>query len=719
MADRPARLTGIRRPSRLGAVWRSYRTRWLLWALVAGAGFIFVSFAWFIWTEPPNFMTSAVPSAPQPSPAVWLSPQDDGRQVDWTKLRSLNIITELDHCEPLWTPGAIPRLESLTIFDNISDDQLAELCKLYDLKSLTLYNLEAVTADGLRPLRNETSLEYLQIISLHGLHDAPSLDWPPNLRTLVCDDESGISLLRLNEWRKLPRLTCLSTRLVLLEHRRPAEMLDSLRGFPSLTRLFVLELPPDFPDVASVQRALPNLRVRPNSFDPVRGQRAATILIGRLLVIVLLSIQLSSQFVTPASMLTPHFTRSHVSPVVGGSVALFLMSLSLYLLAGCSILVAMGMCGASVFLLASATRLLRLMTGMNGYQMPGFNNFGVVISLTVFPVLGIQLVSTLFGAELDWFLRGQYPWLTLMLLAGSLWGAFDLVAWQIGLQHDLEESGCGNVPLSMFDIGGWTEWSRSVVAARTGEGKKPAFAYRRFDSRIERFIEQMQQRKSTTSVALWRLGGAGSMLGEWLKATVVFLVVCLIVIGVPVAWLAPEWWSQFGSATTAPVVFQLLGGGLIMPLAFAWQRRPMQEMELLRPASRRDWASTWFRGVASEIAPVLLVAIAFCAALQWTGQLGSWSMMHVTLAAVLAIGIMGIIFAVGMWMFTLTSLWQIALVACIAWIAVVLCIVIPILLQSHLHEWQSPAILIPTIAGLYSVTLAWRRWQNWEVGQVT
>ena len=150
----------------------------------------------------------------------------------------------------------------------------------------------------------------------------------------------------------------------------------------------------------------------------------------------------------------------------------------------------------------------------------------------------------------------------------------------------------------------------------------------------------------------------------------------------------------------------------------------MQEMELLRPASRRDWASTWFRGVAAEIAPVLLVSIAFGAAMLWAGLLGSWSAMQASLAAVFVVGIMGIIFAVGMWTLTLKSLWQIVLVGCIAWIAVVLCMVTPILLQSHLHEWQTPAILIPTIVGLYTVALAglwlaWWRWQNWEVGQVT
>ena len=90
------------------------------------------------------------------------------------------------------------------------------------------------------------------------------------------------------------------------------------------------------------------------------------------------------------------------------------------------------------------------------------------------------------------------------------------------------------------------------------------------------------------------------------------------------------------------------------------------------------------------------------------------------LGAVFLVGVMGVIFAVRMWTLTLRSPWQISLVARFAYT----CIVTPILLQSRAHEWQTPAILIPAIIGLYAVALtglrlAWWRWQNSEVGQVT
>ena len=707
----------IRRPSRLRAVWLTYRTRWQLVLMLVVFASVYVPIVPIMWFGDPNVVKSSDPAAPQPSPVGYVGSVEQARDLDWSKLRSLTVY-DLKVCEPLWTPGRAPKLESLTILDGITDEQLAKLCELYDLKSLTLYSPQLLTADGWSHFKGETKLTYMRLVGMHALHNEPSLAWPPNLQTLICDNTHGKTQQRLDEWQQLPHLTSLSTMLIPHDgdHLAP-EMLDTLRRFPSLRRLYLVEMGKHAPNYVAVQQAaLPSVRVRPANYHPERGQRAAMILIGGLLVLVLLSVQLSSQFVATASVLTPHFARSHLSLAIGISVVLVIATFGLLVWAGCSVFVALSLCGASALLLAAGTKLISL---MSGNQLPGFCNFAIALPSVGFPVFGVAFGSFLFGADLDWFLSGRQPWLLMIVLAGSLWGAYELIALQTGLRRRLEESGTANVPMGMFDTRGWAEWTGSLAAVRAGEGKKPAFAYRLFDSRIERFIKRMQQRKSTTSLALWRLGGAGRTL-DWLRA----VVVILIVIGVLVAWLAPEGWSQFGPTAVPPFIFQMLGCGLIMPLAFAWQRRPMQEMELLRPASRRDWASTWFLGVASEIAPVLLVSIAFGAAMLWAGLLGSWSAMQASLAAVFVVGITGIIFAVGMWTLTLRSLWQIVLVGGIAWIAVVLCIVTPILLQSHLHEWQTPAILIPTIVGLYTVAfvglrLAWWRWQNWEVGQVT
>ena len=707
----------IRRPSRWEAVWLTYRTRWQLVLMLVVLASVYVPIVPIMWFGDPNVVKSADPAAPQPSPVGYVGSVEQARDLDWSTLRSLTVYN-LKVCEPLWTPGRAPKLESLTILDGIMDEQLAKLCELYDLKTLTLYSPQLLTADGWSHIKGEVKLTYLRLVGMHALHNEPSLAWPPNLQTLICDNTHGKTQQRLDEWQQLPHLTSLSTMLIPRDgdHLAP-EMLDTLRRFPSLRRLYLVEMGKHAPNYVVVQQAaLPSVRVRPANYHPERGQRAAMILIGGLLVLVLLSVQLSSQFVTTASVLTPHFSRSHLSLVIGLFIVLAAVSLSLLLWVGCSILIAFSLCGASALLLAAGTKSASL---MSGNQLPGFCNFAIVFPSIMFPAMSVVVGLMLFGANFDWFLSGHQPVLAVIVLVGSLCGAFYLIAMQTGLRRRLEESGTANVPMRMFDTRGWGEWTNSLAAVRTDQGKREALPLRLMDARIDRFVARHQARSGTTLVALWRLGGQSTT--DVLRYTVIFLVVVLIFVGVPTALLAPELWSQFGSVLVAPMVFQLLGGGLIMPLAFAWARRPMLELELLRPVSRRDWASTWFRGVAAEIAPVLLVSIAFGAALQWTGQLGSWSMMQASLAAVFVVGITGIIFAVGMWTLTLRSLWQIVLIGCIAWIAVVLCIVTPILLQSHIHEWQTPAILIPTIVGLYAVAfiglrLAWWRWQNWEVG---
>ena len=710
----------IRRPSRLRAVWLSYWTRWQLWLVMALSMIPFSIIVPSYWEASPNMVKSAEPAAPAPQPSGSVFHHEYDQPINWSTLRSLTI-TEVAKCEPLWIPGKAPKLESLSVMSSVTDEQLAKLCELYDLKAFTLYSPETLTAAGWKHLAGEPSLHYLRLYQLQSLRHEPSLEWPRNLQTLICYEPHGVSLQRLEEWQQLPLLTTLGTLLVPRDQDRlTAKELDTLRRFPGLRSLYLVEMGKHAPNYVAVQQAaLPSLRVRPANYHPERGKRATVILVGGLLVLVVLSIQLSSQFVTTASVLTPHFARSHLNFVVGIFVVLLVVTFGLLVWAGCSVFVALSLSGSSALLLAVGVKSVSL---MSGNQLPGFCNFAIAMPSVVFPVMGVVLGLALFGADFDWFLSGRQPWLLMIVLAGSLWGAFELVSLQTNLRRRLEESGTANVPMGMFDTRGWIEWTNNLAALRTGQGKKETLPYRLYDARMDHFVEQHQARKSTALVALWRLGGQST--SDMLRFTVIALVAILLFVGAPIALLAPDWWSQFGPIIVAPMVFQLLGGGLIMPLFFAWGRRPMQELELLHPMSRRDWAGTWFQGVASEIAPVLIALLGFSAVLLWTGLLGNWSVPQAALAAIILVGGLANVFAVGMWTLTLRSLWQVMLVGVALWIAIVLLVVSPILVSVLKLNWQSPAILIPTIVALYSVAsvelwLAWRRWQNWEVGQAT
>ena len=723
MVDPTGQVAVIHRPSLLGAVWLSYRTRWLIWILTAGVGLVFGAVAWSIWSDEvdsigatnPRGLRSAEPTAPLPSPSAWVAIDADLAKPDWSRLRSLSI-TNLENCKPLWTAGAIPQLESLSIFSSITDEQLVELCRLYDLKSLTLYDSNLLSQFGLRAWKNERKLEYLRVPNLNVVRENRPLDWPINLRTLVCDDPNGITRERLNEWRQLPHLRSLSTRLIPRENSVPGELLESLKAFPSLKSLFVVELGPSFPQlVSNLQSELPALRVRPSSFDSVRGQRAAAILLCGLLVAVVLSIQLSAQFLISNSSLIPRFAQAHLGPVVAVSLAVALLSFWLHRLNGCSIVASLSLCGANLLLLALGARLLRGLQNASGYPMPGFINPMMLFPVIVFSVLGFQLLTMLYGSEFDWFLRSQHHLLAAMLLAGSVWGAFDLAKWLIGLKRELEQSGAGNVPLGMFDFGGLTEWGKTVVAIREREGKRPSFAFRNIDARGDRLIERLRDGKRPTPMALWIFSGAANLF-DTLKLFAPMLVV-LSVVGF---CLIPDAWSQYGFLV-ASGGFQLLGSLLFMPLLFAWQRRPMCGMELLRPVSRRDWVGRWFQGVGSETAAVLLVTIVFATVMWRSGLLGVWSTMDAYLCTAIVVGEIIGLYALGMWALTLRALSLITLVAGIGWMIVLFCIVMPIVLRVQIINWWTPTILISTMIGLSAVVtaglwFAWRSWMNWEVG---
>ena len=715
----------IRRPSRLGAVWLSYRTRWLMWIMAAvafGPLFLLVRGLWpnllgsmVVVSPEGHVLKSAEPSMPNPSPFAEVdSNQGDGK-TDWANVRSLDVM-DLNHSRRLLEKGAVPKLESLAIRFSVTDLQLAQLCELYDLKSLTLYDSSLLTPTGLKAWKNETSLKYLRLLNCRLAYDPRSLDWPTNLQTLICDDPYGIKVVRLEEWQQLANLTCLSTRLIPREDGLNPGVVESLKRFPVLTRLFVQELGPQYPHLVSdLQSALPNLRVRPNSYDPAIGLRAGTILVCGLLVLVVMSVQMSSQFSTTASLLMPGFARSHLTPIIAAMLLMALLSFGLDLIAGCSVVGSLGLCGAFVLILASGTRVVRYLISQNGTPMPGFNNPQAIFAI-VFPPMGLQFLINYCGSELDWFLRGQLPWLSVALLVGSILGAFDLLRWHIGLKRELEESGGGDVPLGMLDYGGWYNWGKELVALREGEGKRPRLILRRSDSRRERSLEQIQSGKSVTSLMLWRLGSASNTL-DWLHT----VIAILIVFGVAGAWLIPDVWSQFGNIAAFGGL-QVIAAGLVMPLAFAWQRRPMQEMELLRPVTRRDWIATWFRGVASEMLPVLLVAIPFVAGVLWSGAWGSWSVVQAALAIIIFVGALTIVFAVGMWILTLHALWQKLLIGFATYFVVVACVIMPIVIQYGKINWQAPTILVQIIAGLYltagvGLWVAYRSWMNWEVGR--
>lgn len=741
----------IRRPSRIAAVWLTYRTRWFLWLLLAGAACVYVPTLLKTWPAQ-DFVRSAFPDPPEPWPRANLF-LDDGRNShgptpDWSTLRSLTLSSNPAKCQPLWTPGAMPKLESLKLFAGVSDEQLVRLCELYDLRALSLFGSGALTDAGLERLAAEPRLEYLSLgnvynpapqsvpgespeavqqratQAVHWLHNAPVLRWPASLRVLEFDDTLAAPPARLSEWRSLPHLHTLGTRLFPRDGEHlPEETLESLRGLPALRRLYLTEAGPHAPRfLEATQADLPRLRVRPMNYNPTRGLRTAVILAGALILILPLLIQLSTQFVTPGSLLTPRFWVAHLW-VFGTALTLVVMGTCAALIAAeCPVSVALALCGAPLLIVAAFAKLIRQ---LSSFPLPGFTNFGFAMPGLVFPIVGLQLLSVLFGAEFNWFLRCQHPWLAVGLLAASVWGAVDFVAWHFRLPRDLEEAGCANVPLGMFDIGGWTEWGRSVAAVREAKGLKTPLALRGRDAELDRLAEALQSRQPITSHQLWKLGNAQSTL------RFAFILSVFFSTGMFAWYFAMTWatgsaglpWGETGAKVLWPAMAQFV---LMMPMfafAMAWQRRPMFALELLRPLSRRDWIESWFRGIAGELASLLLIVAMLASLAAWQGLFDNWTVTQLALIAAGALVVLSFIAGLGLWFLATTSFWSTLLTVVVGALLTFAGIYASAMLADQYAQTnlaQTPALWIALLFVLAFVSLrfAWWRWSRLEVGQI-
>jgi hypothetical protein len=348
----------------------------------------------------------------------------------------------------------------------------------------------------------------------------------------------------------------------------------------------------------------------------------------------------------------------------------------------------------------------------------------------VFPLIGLQIMANLFGAEFDWFLRGQHPWIALGLLVAVIWAAFDLVTWHLELPRLLESAGCANVPLGMFDTAGWADWGRSLAAKNEVKGKKAPFGMRGRDAELDRFVESLHTRKRPTSLALWRLANVQSTIKFVWVFTLVFIPCSLLGAGaVSMSDDAFDWGDlQTTLRFATPVTGQLLMMLVLFPFVFAWQRRPMLAIELLRPVDRRNWIHTWFRGIACELMPAALAAIIILVAAWNLNVFDDWPLLTKALFVAEGLAIAPLLAGIGLWAMTEFSLWKMILGSAGFVVVASATIFIPIFLMTINSVNESlgsadPLALTLAVATTYVIAyialrLAWSAWQKFEVGRI-
>ncbi len=776
------RLQTIPRPSRLRAVWLAYWTllRWWSWPLCVGLCVLGIWGGSEVWkpkthnlptlghkqiTEvgadgqevvryestieketPTVIFSSGLPSTPAPTPAAHVHLRDggivQGKEPKWDKLRSLTLDRGWASCQPLWTPGAMPLLESLVVWDQVQDQSIVQLCELYDLKALTLVHAGELTATAMECLAQEPRLEFLsldvdptwfhstlvpgelpetlrqrELKLLQSLRHAPLLTWPASLKTLYYTDFQGVNPARLNEWQRLPELRCLATQLTPdAEHRLSEEAITSLKQFPKLKQLYLREPAQNESDLAIIQQQrLPHLNVRPWSYDPTRGRRAGVLLVGGLIVAMALHIQLFKQFASASNGLKPSFTLPHLMFAAGVIAAMAITSCLFYWSADCSWHAALGMCGAAVLLLAADLKFFRLVLGR--YSTMLLNNVGLQAQFVIVMVMAITALVSIFGAEIDWFLRGQFPWVSVCLLVAALWGACDWATWLIGMSRDLEETGCANVPLGTFDQKGWTEWHKHVAAVKTTGREKPPLWMRRQERRLDRMVRDVAAGKKFTPLEMWRLAVPMTWL-DFAFSMITVLAAVLIPLSVLAYYLEGQSFEG-ANKLSWPLGVQLIFMGLIVPMAQLAQRYPMLSLERLRPATRADWTKTWFRGVCWELAPVALLMFCGMLALHLTGWVFGQTIFESVIAFTAIMGAGGVIVSFGMFSMTLRTRWWLVAFASVVGTGVGMASLVGEFNLQAMSSDPTPvswAIGVLYVAAIGLWKLAQWRWREWELG---
>lgn len=755
---------------RLSAVWLSYWTRPLMWIatlvyLVAVTAVLFVLHD----PRPPFEQWEALvtdqqqriefssqrsqwdiqrrlhvtPHFPTPSPRMRFGPpglppsKHRGKEVQPADARTIEIYSESDIPADFWEPGRYPKVEMVACYgQQTTPETLTKLLRTYRLKALTVNLSKDWTAKEFETLAQADSLEYLSIDFSRVLIDPAPLSWPKNLRYLQAFLYNAVPLARFQEWRQLPRLDVLSLRVApeAMDKFLAPEIVAELDQFPRRPTLY-LDTPQGTngePAVAA-QPHFQRLAVRPAA---VPMARLTLVFYGFVLLLIptaLALYHLSIQSMLPLMLLAPGAAAPHQNFagrlfLLGGTV-----SAGLAMAYGSHWTAALAIGVSGLLWYRAQSSLLQGGKGLDavGFAHPIIAAFPLMF-LGVFFVVGMLLTSSypaMIG-EIDWFLRGQRPWLALGITGLGIFAGRSLLKKVVLTQRGAHEAGYSQVPMSVLDLAGWG----NALAQHAGTKLENQLRWNPMMQRRERRIENALSNGPALTrwqrISIWMCG----LHAHPADMTTVVVVIGLFFFAVyPVFRLLGEEVPIDRVSLLIPAM-QTIVMFLMFPTGALWARRKWMAHELLFPLSRHEWKRDWYAMQACLLLPVPVLVGLLMLADTVLGGILQPTRVQIAMASAALLAAMVTAWAVGLIIATVRISWltvvfgfvaaMLAMAAAMATAASIAGGVIPDATKQLDAVIESPTTHL-IAAGLLTLVIAalvlWarRRWDNWEVGRVT
>ncbi len=714
------------RRSTLLAVWRTYSSWWLTWAILAIylAGLIAV--VCLGWNH--RSLTKAVTSS-------WMGTQWDALPADLTSVDSLAINANFFGEElrdgsafpdpegrlaaarphyvfrpdsPLRIPGKFPNLKQIIVFASLNETQLIQLLEFQQLRSLTIVHLQPLTDRGWQALERQP-LEELIILGIdRSLWNTGR--WPRTVKKLLVQDDgpapgNSSPPSHLAPLLNLPLLQTTEVRLWQdAEGNLRQEDLAVLSRMENLRTLYVDFFAPG--TESRVQASLPHVAVRPANYESSRVFRVLQITGLGLVILLLILHLLSMQFVSPAAAIVPRFKAEHGKATCTLLIVWGLVQGLALMGAGCSPVAAIAMVGVCFIPIYLSTAV-----GDQMPRFPGYVNFPAIAAVASVSFCLIMMIVMAKSSEADWFFHGQRSDIAFVLLVLEAFSLVEIARFFQRLARRITETADGAVPFGLFAIAKMQAWNAQNNAFYLRQDR---FWGRGQRMRLAAAID-CPSKSPQKQALLWRAGQPMTAVGfsmamgfSMLVGAGVFSLILYFVLrtGVP-----------FQNKTTLlPLLAQPLLFTLMVPAIILAQKRPFLAQHLLQSCTRREWVRLVFLETARDFTSAFLALSLGLGAYAYLSPGSWWPTPHVALISLALLGLLycGILYGV-----TLSFAKQVifALLGTVALIVLIFLLVAG--MQSSLfHDalaWPPTWWLLGLPLAGASIFIAHDRWMKWEL----